>query len=169
MRESEVDPAGRLLDLLCRFVGVCGGIVLVAMACMTVISVVGRSAFNSPILGDVELSQLAVAICISCFLPYTQLHKSNIIVDFFTVRASAASHAVMDGLGALLFAIAMALIAWRVYEGGISLYHSGEVSMLMSLPIWLSYMAMLPGLVLSSLVGLYQTVGHWSHINEEAA
>lgn len=56
MREG---PVGRFLHVLCDICAVVGGAVLIAMAIMTVVSVIGRTFFDSPILGDVELVQLA--------------------------------------------------------------------------------------------------------------
>ena len=98
------DPIGRLLHVLCDVCAVIGGAVLIAMAAMTVVSVIGRTFFDSPILGDVELVQLGLAVCVATFLPYTQFRSANIIVDFFTTRASLRTQSWMDGLGCLLYA-----------------------------------------------------------------
>ena len=159
MREG---PIGRFLHVLCDICAVVGGAVLIAMAMMTVVSVIGRTFFNSPILGDVELVQLGLAVCVATFLPYTQFRSANIIVDFFTTRASARSQRWMDGLGCLLYAGMTALIAWRVYAGGVMSQENQEASMLMNLPLWIPYMLMVPGLVLCTLVGLYQAVIYWT-------
>ncbi len=159
MREG---PVGRILHVLCDILAVIGGTVLIAMAAMTVVSVVGRTFFQAPILGDVELVRLGLAVCVATFLPYTQFRSANIIVDFFTTRASPAAQRWMDGFGTLLYACCTALIAWRVYAGGVMSEENQEVSMLMSLPIWIPYMLMVPGFVLCTLVGLYQTYQYWS-------
>ena len=37
-----------------------------------------------------------------------------------------------------------------------------EASMLMNLPLWIPYMLMVPGLVLCTLVGLYQAFIYWT-------
>jgi TRAP-type C4-dicarboxylate transport system permease small subunit len=159
--ETQEGPVARLLHVLCVVSAVMGGVVLIAMALMTVVSVIGRAWFSAPILGDVELVQLGIAVCIASFLPYTQFERSNIIVDFFTTRASNRARGRMDGLGTLLYTLVMALVAWRVFVGGAWSRESQETSMLMSLPMWTSYMLMVPGLALSALVGMYQTVLHW--------
>jgi TRAP-type C4-dicarboxylate transport system permease small subunit len=156
------DPVGRVLRVLCDICAIIGGLVLISMAGMTVASVIGRTFFNAPILGDVELVQLGLAVCVATFLPYTQFRGANIIVDFFTTKASARAQSRMDGLGTLLYACATALMAWRVYAGAVMSYENQEASMLMNLPIWVPYALMVPGLALCSLVGLYQTYRHWS-------
>lgn len=59
----------------------------------------------------------------------------------------------MDGLGCLLYAGMTALIAWRVYAGGLMARDNQEASMLMNLPLWIPYMLMVPGLLLCTVVG----------------
>jgi len=167
--EAREGAVGRLLHIACDVCGVAGGAVLIGMAGMTVASVIGRSFFESPVLGDVELVQLGLAVCVSAFLPYTQFQRSNIVVDFFTTGATERTQRRMDGFGTLLYAVMMALLAWQVWVGGAAAKENGEVSMLMSMPVWISYAAMVPGLILSALVGLYHTVLHWWPVAGRAA
>lgn len=68
----------------------------------------------------------------------------------------------MDGLGCLLYAGMTALIAWRVYAGGLMARDNQEASMLMNLPLWIPYMLMVPGLLLCTVVGLYQAYKYWT-------
>ena len=152
------DPIGRLLHVLCDVCAVIGGAVLIAMAAMTVVSVIGRTFFDSPILGDVELVQLGSAVVVACFLPYTQFRRANLIVDFFTSNASAGAQRRMDAFGTLLYTLVMALVLWRVGAGALAMHASQESSMLMSLPLWWPYALMLPGLALCVLIGLQQTL-----------
>lgn len=154
-------PMGRALHVLCDVSAMLGGVVLIAMAIMTVVSVIGRTFFDAPILGDVELVQLGLAVCVAAFLPATQFRSANIIVDFFTTGASVRTQRWMDGLGCLLYAVMTGLIAWRLWAGAALSRENQEASMLMNLPIWLSYALMVPGLVLCALVGLYQAWQHW--------
>ena len=147
----------RLLDRLCDASAACGALVLMAMAGMTVVSVVGRALFAHPILGDVELVQLGGAVVVASFLPYTQQRRANIIVDFFTTRASAALQRRLDALGTLLYTLVMALVTWRVAAGGVDIHAAQERSMLMDLPMWWPYALMLPGLCLCVVIGATQT------------
>ena len=55
-----------------------------------------------------------------------------------------------------------ALIAWRVYAGGLMARDNQEASMLMNLPLWIPYMLMVPGLLLCTVVGLYQAYKYWT-------
>ena len=151
----------RFLQVCCDACAAAGGAILVAMAAMTVTSVVGRAFLDKPILGDVELVQLGTAMCVALFLPYTQLRGANIIVDFFTQRASARSRAHLDGFGTLLYTLVMALVAWRLVAGAFSAYDAQETSVLMGIPLWIAYASMVPGIALAAVVGAFHTLGHW--------
>lgn len=153
------DKSERTLRRLCDASAAIGGLVLVAMAAMTAVSVVGRAFFSHPILGDVELVQLGSAVVVACFLPYTQFQRANLIVDFFTTNARAATQRRMDALGTLLYTAVLALVLWRVAVGAQAMHASQESSMLMNLPLWWPYALMLPGLALCVVIGARQTLG----------
>lgn len=90
----------RVLERLCDISATVGGAVLIAIACMTVASVLGPAHFSTPILGDIELVQLGAAVVVASFLPYTQFQSANIIVDIFTtgVKARNGRHTAALGL-----------------------------------------------------------------------
>ncbi|NDY90405.1 TRAP transporter small permease [Ideonella livida] len=154
----------RLLGRLCDVSALGGGLVLVAMATMTVVSVVGRAFFSHPILGDVELVQLGGAVVVASFLPYAQFQRANLIVDFFTSGARERTQHAMDALGTLFYTLVMALIVWRVAAGAVAMHESQESSMLMNLPLWWPYALMLPGLALAVVIGSHQTFGMTLHL-----
>lgn len=157
LQETGAPPLMRRLEKLCDASAAIGALVLSAVALMTTCSVIGRAFFSHPILGDVELVQLGGAIVVASFLPYTQFRRANIIVDFFTTRASAGSQRLMDAFGTGLYTAVLALVSWRVAAGGVSMYQSQERSMLMDLPLWMPYVLMLPGLALCVVIGAVQT------------
>jgi TRAP-type C4-dicarboxylate transport system permease small subunit len=144
-----------VLRALSQASAVIGGVILIGMALMTLASVAGRALFSSPIEGDVEMVQLACAVALACFLPYTQWQGGNIIVDFFTTRAAPATRRRLDALGALLVGVVAALLCWRTLAGSMAAYENQETSMLISIPIWIPYLLMAPGLLLTALVSLF--------------
>ena len=155
---EEAPPRTALLQRLCDWNAVIGGSVLVAIAAVTVVSVVGRAFFSHPILGDVELVQLGLAVVVASFLPCTQYRRANIVVDFFTSNASLRAQRAMDAFGTALYTGVMALVVWRVAVGALAMRETQENSMLMALPLWWPYALMLPGLALCVAIGAQQTV-----------
>jgi TRAP-type C4-dicarboxylate transport system permease small subunit len=133
-----------------------GGGIASAVALVTVVSIVGRALLVKPIQGDVEIAQLGVALAISLCLPWCQLHRGNIIVDFFTQKSPPRRQQQLDALGALLLAAMCALLSWRTAVGAVVVREAGETSMILGLPMWWAYASLAPGLALSALVALVQ-------------
>ena len=138
-----------------------GGIMLMLIALMTVASVIGRAAFGKPVPGDIELTQYAIAVAISAFLPYCLFSGGNLIVDFFTAKAKQRTKRLLDAIGALTLAFAMGLFAWRTTVGMLSVKEAGETSMVISVPLWWTYAGMAPCFALATLAALALAVKLW--------
>ncbi|WP_119153769.1 TRAP transporter small permease [Caldimonas tepidiphila] len=141
---------------LARWFALAGCLIGGAVALMTVASIVGRALFMTPVPGDIELTQFGIALCISLCLPWCQLRGGNIIVDFFTARASEGTQRRLDSLGSLLLASMMALLAWRTAVGAVSVHEAAETTMILGLPMWITYAVLAPGLALTLLIALAQ-------------
>ena len=149
----ELEPhAPTWLDRACEVCALAGGAVLTSLALMSVASIAGRALFSRPLPGDYELVQTGCAVFVAMCLPYCQLKHANIIVDFFTAKASRRTQARLDAFGALLVGLVMLLITWRTGVGLASIRASGETTMILGMPSWWTYAAMLPGIALTALV-----------------
>jgi len=148
-------PLGRALLALARALAVVGGLVLFAMITLSVVTVLGRWLFASPVQGDFELVQLGCAVCVACFLPYCQVQRGHVIVDFFTLKAGAGTKAMLDGIAALLLALSAAVIAWRLLLGLVAVRTANESSMILGVPIWWAYAPMVAAFALLAAVAAY--------------
>ena len=146
----------KLLGRLAGFCAILAGVLLTGITLMTCLSVLGRNTTGATLVGDFELTGVAAGAAIALFLPWCQHRRGNIIVDFFTARASAGTNALLDRLGAGLLAAAMALLAWRTVLGGLSAWRTQSATMMMGFPEWIVYCFMVPPLVLTALIGLWQ-------------
>jgi TRAP-type C4-dicarboxylate transport system permease small subunit len=146
---------GRTLELLAKAFAFAGGAVFVVMIGMSATSIASRTLLGQPLPGDFELVQLGCAVGVAAFLPWCQMRRGNIIVDFFTARLSPRLQALLDAVGALLLALVMALVAWRAGAGAISVYESGERAMISRYPQWVGYAAIVPSLALAALAGFH--------------
>jgi len=147
-----------------RWFALVGSFIAMLVAGMSVYSIIGRAFLSKPLFGDVELTQLGIAASISLCLPWCQLHRGNILVDFFTQSTSVRTRQILDSAGALLLAAMCVLLAWRTTMGAIAVREVSETSMILGLPMWWAYVSLAPGLLLSALVALWQAalllVGH---------
>jgi len=103
---------------------------------------------------DPATGQAGAAIAL--FMPWCQLRRGNIIVDFFTAKMPDRVNAGLDRFGALVLALVMLLLAWRTVVGGIGSYESQTTTMMLGFPEWIVYAAMVPPLFLTGLIGLTQ-------------
>lgn len=147
--------AGNVIEWVCKFFAVCAGIVLTAMAAMSIASIVGRTFFSSPIVGDYELVQALCAIAVSMSLPYTHWVRGHVIVDFFTAHANPKFNALLDLLANLILALFAGVITWRIWKGLWEQKNSMEASMLLDIPTWWSYAPMAPSFALLCITALY--------------
>jgi TRAP-type C4-dicarboxylate transport system permease small subunit len=145
-----------LLRRLALWFAIAGGLAASAVALLVVVSVTGRAITSSPIQGDVELTQFGTALSIALCLPWAQLHGSNIIVDFFTQGATARTRGVLDAFGALLLAAMAGLLAWRTAVGAVSVRDAFETTMILGLPMWITYAVLAPGLALTAVIAFVQ-------------
>lgn len=148
----------KLLENLARICAIAGGVLLTVITLLTCVSLIGRNTTGWTIVGDFELTGAAAGAAIALFLPWCQMRRANIIVDFFTSRASDATNALLDRLGALLLGLSMALLAWRAGIGGLNAWKSQAGSMMLGFPEWIVYAGIVPALALAAVIGLTQAL-----------
>jgi len=118
-----------------RFLGTAAGCLLIALTLLTVIDVIARYAFNAPVRGGYELTELMLGALIFLALPITTAHGEHVEVDLgdflFGPRAMSAVSRVVG----LLSAFILAIFAWRLFVHGLRLAHDGAVTNSLSLPL----------------------------------
>ena len=145
-----------MLERLARWCALLAGALIAFMVVLTVLSIVGRETVGRTVTGDFELVGLATGAAVGLFMPLCQLHRGNIVVDFFTARAPKRLNRALDRVGAFLLALCCALLAWRAALGGLSSWNSHSSTMLLGVPEWYAYAPMVPGFALTAVIGLKQ-------------
>jgi TRAP-type C4-dicarboxylate transport system permease small subunit len=121
------DPIGRVLFAIAYVLAILGGVLTFAMALVVTVSVTGRYLLRWPIPGDYDIVAILCGCAIFAFLPYCQLTRGNVIVDFFTTGAPPRVKACLDAGGTAIYLIAATLLTWRLYYGMLELRQSSEV------------------------------------------
>jgi TRAP-type C4-dicarboxylate transport system permease small subunit len=148
----------KTLEWLARGCAVAAGLLLTVITLMTCVSLIGRNTTGWTIAGDFELTGAAAGAAIALFLPWCQVRRGNIIVDFFTAKASERTNAALDRAGALLLGVSMALLAWRAAIGGWYAWTSKSGSMMLGFPDWIVYCGIVPALALTAVIGFAQAL-----------
>ncbi|ROR32195.1 TRAP transporter small permease [Inmirania thermothiophila] len=140
-------PGGWLAGL-CRGFAIAGGVLILAAAALTVVSVGTRYVLGRPIPGDFELVEIACAVAVFAFLPWCQLQRGNVLVDVFTLRAPRRLRARLDALWSALYGALALLLAWRMALGGLDMRRYGEQTMVLGVPLWWGFIPIVASLLL---------------------
>ncbi|MCX8117321.1 MAG: TRAP transporter small permease [Desulfobacterota bacterium] len=85
---------------------------LVVMMLVTVVHVIGRLFFASPLYGGVEIISLAGIFLISFALSYTQAERSHIIIEILIHRLPKRARSVFMIFSLLISSAAVMLLGW---------------------------------------------------------
>lgn len=153
-------------EWLCKKLAIIGGFILVIMSISTVISVIGRYFFDSPIVGDSEIVKMLTGVAVSLCLPYCHMRNGNVIVDVFTAHSPEKFKATLDMIGSFLLSILIVLLAWQTAVGAIDVYNNGNETMMLRLKEWWFYVVIAGGLFMLSIAGFIMTYRHFTTIRK---
>ena len=130
------DPVGRFLYNLSWLLAILGGFLMCVVAVMVTVSVTGRYLFSAPVPGDYDIVGIIAGTAIFAFLPYCQMVRGNVKVDFLTAGIGDRSKAALNGMGSLLYLVIVAIFAWRLYYGMIELRDTNQVLAVVNFYRW---------------------------------
>lgn len=149
----------RALAALAGLCAVLAGVLLAALAVLTCLVVAGRQSDTWVLVGDFELTAVASGAAVALFLPWCQLQRGHILVDFFTARATPRTRRGLDRAGALIMAAVMGLLAWRTVLGSLAAWETQSGTMILGFPEWVVHASMAPPMALAALIALSQATG----------
>ena len=143
---------------LARALAILGGVALVAITMITVISITGRSfiwAGLRPVPGDFELVEAGVGFAVFAFLPWCQLNRGHATVDIFTSFLPDQVNRHIDVLAEVLMTVAITFIAWRLWFGLQDKIRYGETTFILQFPVWWAFAACMVAAAIAVLVSFY--------------
>lgn len=163
---------GQRIEAVCKAFAYLGGLLLAAVALMTVVSIVGRRVANLPVTGDYELVANGVGLAVFAFLPLCQLKRGHVTVDVLVGLFPKRVQAVLGFLGDILIALASVIILRQLWFGFGEKFPFGsdgfrealgmgykpffaETTYELEIPVWIPYGLALFGAVLFAVVSLY--------------
>jgi TRAP-type C4-dicarboxylate transport system permease small subunit len=154
---------GRVVGALAAWLGIFGGLILILVTVLTVVSVTGRTLIGQPVDGDYELVSAGCAIAVFAFLPWCQYRRGHVTVDVFFMRASPRTIAFTSLVGNVVMTAAAAFVAWRLQAGMMDKVAYLETTFILRLPVWWGYAGSLVGAWSFAIVSLYTV---WRSFNE---
>lgn len=150
-----------IVHALAKWLAILGGIFLVAITVMTVVSIVGRAFISiglGPVPGDFELVEAGTGFAVFAFLPWCQLNRGHADVDLFTNYLSPAVNRVLDLLWEVVLGLVVFLIAWRLWVGMLEKRDYGEITFILQFPVWWGMALCAAATVVGVIVALYMIV-----------
>lgn len=164
---------GAVIEWVARWLAYAGGLALIALTIMSVLSITGRGLagisdmwpFNmmGPIAGDFELVEAGCAFAVFAFLPWCQMRRGHVTVDIFISPLGPRTRAALTLIGNLVLTIAAVVIAWRLELGMMDKKAYFETTFILQMPSWWGYASVLFGAWLFALVSAYTV---WRSLNE---
>lgn len=151
-------PAGgefrRLAGLVIAGWALAGGVLLLVVVAVNVVSVLGSALIGRPFPGDFELTEMGVAVAAFAFLPYCQLTGANVTADIFTSGAGPRLRAAL-ALAASVIALGFSLLLlWRMYLGLLDQKAYGYTTTILQLPQWMAFVPILISLALLAVASV---------------
>ncbi len=177
-RQAQI-RTGEVIERISQVFAYGGGILLSAVAIMTVVSIIGRQVINQPVPGDYELVANGVGLAVFGFLPLCQLKRGHVTVDILIGLFPLRLQAFLGFIGDLLIAIVSIVLLRQLWFGFGEKFPYGsdamrevlgmgyrpffpETTYELEIPIWLLYGAALFGAALFALVSVYTV---WRSLN----
>jgi TRAP-type transport system small permease protein len=121
-----------LLNTLC---GALAAVALFAIMWLTLVDVTGRKLFSQSVPGSLELTELLMVVLIFAGLPLVSLHGEHIVFDsldrLLVTRVRRVQQAIVNGLCAL----ALAGLAWLVWQKAGQMAGYGDITSQLRLPL----------------------------------
>lgn len=150
--------AVRLIGVAAKGLAILGGLALVGAMAVTLASVIGRAAADSPILGDYELVERLVGVAVFLFLPYGHWAGGHVTVDLLVRKLPERLRSGLARVVEVVFAAVAAALAWRMTLGGLDMHRFNDSSMMLGIPTWWAFALIVPSLGLLAAVCLGRAV-----------
>jgi TRAP-type C4-dicarboxylate transport system permease small subunit len=144
-----------------NWTAIVGGVVLVALTVMVVVSVIGRALIGvglGPIPGDFELVEVGVGIAIFFFMPWCYLRGGHATVDLLYMHSPRWAQRLVVTISDLLMLAVWLILTWKLLEGMLEKKEYMETTFILQMPIWWAYALCLVGAVIGCVCYFAKTL-----------
>jgi len=126
-------------------------LVLVFMMLFTTVGVIMRQFFGTPILGVVDVMELALVTCVFVAMPGTFFRDENLTVDVIDPIVPRAVRVVLRLIGLVLTLGFLLLITIEMIEPALDKLYSGEVTMTLAISRFIHWLPIIFGFAASAV------------------
>ncbi|MEX0757806.1 MAG: TRAP transporter small permease [Acidimicrobiia bacterium] len=112
------------------------GATLLAVLGLTITDITGRSTFNRPMSGTIELTSMALVVIVFLAVAHSEDMGDHITIDLVYEQLGKRLKLVLD-IFADLFGIAvLTLLSWQLYHFAVRNLASGAETPVLDWPLW---------------------------------
>lgn len=107
--------APRWLALVHTPLHIAAALTMLGLLAWTVVDIAGRTLFNAPMRGTVELTELAVVVLVYLGLARAESRDAHIAVDLLYVRLGVRAQLALRVFAGVVSLVVIAVLTWRLY------------------------------------------------------
>jgi TRAP-type C4-dicarboxylate transport system permease small subunit len=112
------------------------GVGLLAILAMTIVDIIGRSAFKTPLPGTVEVTSMLLVFVVFLAVAHSEDMGDHITIDLIYERVGKGAKRFLDVFSDLLTIAVMSLMAFQLYHFGFRNLDSGAETPVLDWPVW---------------------------------
>lgn len=124
-----------LVERLSRLVAGIGLAALVVLAIVSVLDILGRELFKTPIEGFSDIADLLVVFAAASCFPVSLAERHHVAVRFIGELHWRLREA-LELFGHVLLLTVFTLIFWQLTTFAVDVYRSSQTTWLMHIPVW---------------------------------
>lgn len=139
---ANVPPRGALVQWSERLVGALNSLsssILFLMMAFMVVDVIGRKAFNRPLVGSVELVELCLLVSVYAAVPLVSASRVHVRIELLDSVIPLALRSLRGRISELFCGLVLLGCAWLVSERAISTYRAEDATSLLRIGFWPFY------------------------------
>ncbi len=125
----------KMVNLVTRWLNWVAAAALIVVMFIVCANVIGRSFWETPVKGTVDIVSLLGAIVVGWAIAYTQVLKGHIRIDLLVERLPLRIQYIVDSVIDLIGLALFALISWQTILFAKANFEVGELSEVLKLPI----------------------------------
>jgi len=129
-----------------------GGLMLVGLMGLTVVDVVLRYLFNSPVFGARDVAKLMLLILVAFSVAYSARTGGQISIEVFTRMMGPRVLRWTEVFVRFIAAAMLLVLTWRLWYSGQNAGRFGEASLALQIPFKPFYFILAVGMLLYALV-----------------
>lgn len=111
------------------------GAALIGILALTVADITGRTVFNHPVAGTVEITQMALVIVVFLAIAHSEDMGDHITIDLIYERVGKRFKKVLDVFADLITFAVMALMSLQLFKFGLRNMDSGAETPVLQWPL----------------------------------